>query len=91
MGQLGRGGPLITNARGAQEWAWVVSQVGELEALAAIERLGNRRPYPLNIARVLGLVIPTDLPLASNASVQEGPNFEYLRAVLRGRAPSSGE
>lgn len=53
--------PLITNDRGQREWAWIVGQVGEAAALAALERLGTRRPYPLNVARVLGLVLPDDL------------------------------
>ena len=53
--------PLLTNDRGQREWAWIVGQVGEAAALAALERLGNRKPYPLNVARALGLSLPADL------------------------------
>lgn len=54
--------PLITNPRAAREWAWIVQQVGEQAALEALGKLpGNRRPYPLNVARVLGLRLPPDL------------------------------
>lgn len=53
--------PLLTNERGQREWAWIVGQVGEAAALSALERLGTRRPYPLNVARVLGLTLPDDL------------------------------
>lgn len=53
--------PLITNARARREWQWIVSQVGIERATAALERLGNRKPYPLNIARLLGLKLPDAL------------------------------
>ena len=51
--------PLLTNERAEREWAWLVARVGESTALDALARLpGGRRPYPLNIARVLGLALP---------------------------------
>lgn len=52
---------LLTNDRARREWAWIVSQVGLERATAALERLGNRKPFPLNIARVLGLKLPDAL------------------------------
>jgi hypothetical protein len=77
-------GPLLTNNRGVQEWAWILSQVGEAEALAAMGRLGRRRPYPLNIAKALGLSIPLELPTEPKPRVGLD-NFERLRAILAGR------
>lgn len=54
--------PLITNERGKREWEYIVSRVGEERARAAIAQIpGNRRPYPLNIARVLGIELPKNL------------------------------
>ncbi|WP_312283598.1 hypothetical protein [Candidatus Igneacidithiobacillus taiwanensis] len=57
--------PELTNNRARREWQWLCSQVGETVARAALARLpGKRRPYPLNIARVLGIELPPekDLP-----------------------------
>ncbi len=66
--------PLITNERAAREWAWICDQVGECAALEAIDRLpGQRRAYPINIARALGLKLPAslaDAPPADRATVQ---------------------
>lgn len=53
--------PLITNSRGQREWDWIVGQIGQAAALAAICKLGNRKPFPLNVARVLGLNLPAEL------------------------------
>lgn len=51
--------PLITNERAKREWDYIVTKVGEERARAAIAQIpGNRRPYPLNIARVLGIRFP---------------------------------
>ena len=51
--------PLLTNDRARREWAWLCQRVGESAARAAIARLpGQRKPFPLNIARVLGLRLP---------------------------------
>jgi len=58
--------PEITNLRARREWQYIVERVGEARALAAIADLpGKRRPYPFNIAKVLGLPMPdeADLPL----------------------------
>ncbi len=53
--------PLLTNDRARREWAWICKCVGEATAIAAIGRLkGNRKPFPLNIARVLDLSLPEE-------------------------------
>lgn len=60
--------PLLTNDRARREWAWLVAQVGDQTARDAIARLpGNRKPYPLNVARVLGLTLPDNLASAPPA------------------------
>jgi hypothetical protein len=62
--------PEITNDRAKREWLYIVERVGEAHATAAIGRLaGRRRPYPFNIAKVLGIRLPdaADLPLLPEA------------------------
>lgn len=75
--------PLITNQRGKREWEWLVRQVGEERALAAIAALGGRRPYPLNVARVLGLEIPQAVTEGGRQAPGEGV-FSTLRRALAG-------
>jgi hypothetical protein len=62
--------PEITNERGRREWLWIVSRVGERAALEAIGRLpGAKKPFPMNIAKVLKLSLPDerDLPQTPEA------------------------
>lgn len=73
--------PLITNSRGQREWDWIVDQVGQTTALAAISKLGNRKPFPLNVARALGLNLPTELAEESRHRRDCGD----LLAILKGR------
>ena len=79
--------PLLTNARAAREWQWIISQVGERRALAALEQLGNRKPYPLNVARILGLKLPSALAIEQTPPAQAcGPSPETkvrLKAIQR--------
>lgn len=54
--------PLLTNDRARREWQYIIERVGEQAAREALNKLpGNRRPYPLNVARVLGLQLPPEL------------------------------
>jgi len=53
--------PELTNDRARREWQWLCREVGETVARATIAALpGNRRPYPLNIARALGVELPPE-------------------------------
>ncbi len=57
--------PELTNERARREWQWLCREVGETVARATLARLpGKRRPYPLNVARALGIELPPekDLP-----------------------------
>lgn len=76
--------PLITNERGKREWEWIVGKVGLDAAQNAIQALsGNQRPYPLNIARKLGLKLPEHLsaPVAAPRSVAHA-HLTALKASL---------
>lgn len=57
--------PLLTNERGQREWLWLQKRVPESALKKAFEQLGNKKPYPLNLARLLGLELPreSELPL----------------------------
>ncbi|MDA8154645.1 MAG: hypothetical protein M0003_18350 [Acidithiobacillus sp.] len=53
--------PELTNDRARREWQWLCREVGETVARATINALpGNRRPYPLNIARALDVELPPE-------------------------------
>lgn len=75
--------PLLTNARAEREWAWILRQVGQERAQEALTQLGNRKPYPLNAARVLGLKLPSHLatdPTPEKAN-SPGPSKETLQRL----------
>lgn len=70
--------PELTNLRAEREWKWLCQRVGEARARAAIARIpGNRRPFPLNIARVLGVDLPDEALLPALNS-----NTDAARAAL---------
>ena len=49
------------NRTRTHEWQWLCRKVGETAARATIAALpGNRRPYPLNVARALGVALPPE-------------------------------
>lgn len=74
--------PLLTNDRSKREWQYIVERVGEKRALEAISRLpGNRRPYPLNIARVLNIKLPAHL--ADDQPAPPPPEIKARLAELR--------
>lgn len=74
--------PLLTNNRAQREWAWIVAQVGEQAAREAIARIpGRRKPYPLNIARVLGLRLPQELAVTPREEARQ--RLQQIRAMFK--------
>ena len=70
--------PKLTNPRAEREWRWLCQHVGEARARAAIANLpGNRRAFPLNIARALGIELPDEALLPALNS-----NTDAARAAL---------
>lgn len=62
---------VIESKRDERVLAWLVVQVGEQGVADACAILaGNRLAYPSNIAKVLGLIPPKSLALASRADAQ---------------------
>ncbi len=56
----------ITNRRAELEAEWLRERHTDEQlqvALGELRRRGNQRPYPANIARVLGLELPTEAEL----------------------------
>lgn len=62
---------IIQNERDERTAAWLIEQVGA-EALAEAEtRLqGARKPYPSNLAKVLGLTLPDSLKRADRETAR---------------------
>lgn len=76
--------PLLTNDRARREWAWIVERVGAQRAQEALEGLSGQRPYPLNVARKLGLKLPPSLAEAPPASPEVAlAHIAALRARLK--------
>ena len=72
---------IIQNERDKRTAAWLIVQVGA-EALAEAEtRLqGARKPYPSNLAKVLGLTLPESLKRTENAAARQ--KLAELRRIL---------
>ncbi|MBN6741303.1 hypothetical protein JKG47_12295 [Acidithiobacillus sp. MC6.1] len=82
--------PELTNERARREWQWLCGEVGETVARATIAALpGNRRSYPLNIARALDVDLPEEekLPPLFVPADEEVMNaaLAQARQALRGR------
>ena len=75
---------IIQNERDKRTAAWLIEQVGA-EALAEAEtRLqGARKPYPSNLAKVLGLTLPESLKRTENAAARQ--KLAELRRMLEGK------
>jgi hypothetical protein len=57
---------IIESKRDQRILDWLISQVGEAAVMGACDRLsGQRRTYPSNLAKALGLVPPKELAPAA--------------------------
>ncbi|WP_312283590.1 hypothetical protein [Candidatus Igneacidithiobacillus taiwanensis] len=76
--------PELTNDRARREWQWLCREVGETVARAALARLpGKRRPYPLNVARVLGIELPPEKDLPSLFVPADEADIDVAMAQVR--------
>jgi hypothetical protein len=77
-------GVVVLNARDERAIAWLIEQAGFEAVLQACKRIaGNRKLYPTNLAKILGLVIPQSV-INTPASVAR-ERIRELRAILAGR------
>lgn len=75
---------ILNNDRDRRSWAWIVAQVGEETALRACGELGGaRKPYPSNIAKKLGLVLPGTIEQPPPEAIQQ--HLDGLKAILKGK------
>jgi len=88
--------PDLTSDLSARQWRWLCERVGEPAAAAALAAAvaRGRKPWPLNCARELGLVLPAaaalpPVPLpASPERVQiERARLRELRASINTSRP----
>lgn len=75
--------PLLTNERAVREWAWLVERFGMEACQAALDGLpGSRRPYPLNVARQLGVTLPDGLETAPTPAADARAHLAGIKALL---------
>ena len=74
----------IENERDERTAAWLIETYGA-EAVAEAETriAGERRPYPSNIAKVLGVSLPESLKRTENAAARQ--KLAELRRMLEGK------
>ena len=85
-------GLLVENERDAAVFRWVVEQVDYEQiktAVAQLQTQGQRRLYPANIARALGLQAPKILNFV--ATVQIPTRADLVDAVVKLKQESRGE
>lgn len=76
-------GVLVQSPRDQRVLDWLVEQVGLCAVVEACSRLpGRRRPYPSNVAKVLGLTPPAELALAADEDVQR--RLAACKVILKG-------
>ena len=74
--------PVITNERGQREWLYIINHVGLERAQQAMTQLGTKRAYPLNIARVLKLILPEEQYLPELEGVRESRIVNGQQALV---------
>lgn len=72
---------IIQNERDQRTAAWLIEQFGA-EAVAEAETriTGARKPYPSNVAKVLGVTLPESLNRTENAAARQ--KLAELRRML---------
>lgn len=72
---------IIENDQDRRAAAWLIEKFGAEAVLEAEMRLkGSRRPYPSNLAKVLGVTLPECLKRTEKAAARE--KLAELRRVL---------
>lgn len=72
---------IAENERDKRTAAWLIEQFGAEAVAEAETRLaGARKPYPSNIAKVLGAALPQSLKRTENAAARE--KLAAMKAML---------
>lgn len=81
---------IVESKRDQRVLEWLVSQVGEdAIANACTQLAGARKLYVSNIAKVLGLRLPTELALTSRDEAQR--HLEVIRKLLSTQQKRDGK
>jgi hypothetical protein len=73
---------IIDNERDERTAAWLIEQYGaEAIAQAESQLAGARKPYPSNIAKILGAELPESLKRTEKAAARE--KLAELRRMLK--------
>lgn len=75
---------ITENERDHRAAAWLIEQFGAEAVAEAETRLkGARKPYPSNLAKVLGVTLPESLKRTENAAARQ--KLAELRRMLEGK------
>ena len=75
-------GVIVVNDRDRRSLAWLREQVGDAAIAAAVTQLaGQRRPYVSNVAKALGIAIPSDLALTAADTARA--RLAALRSLIK--------
>jgi hypothetical protein len=75
---------IIQNDQDRRAVAWLIEKFGAKAVAEAETRIaGERRPYPSNIAKVLGVSLPESLKRTENAAARQ--KLAELRRMLEGK------
>lgn len=87
--------PLLTNLRAQREWLWLSQRFSVNQLSQVIQSLGAQRPYPLNIARKLGVLLPAenDLPMTEaqqrSSRIAARASIDAAKALLAKNSKNS--
>lgn len=77
-------GVIIANDRDRRTLAWLRDCVGDVAIIKVTGRLaGNRKPYPTNIAKILGLPIPETVALPPSDLERVRERLAGLKSILK--------
>lgn len=81
---------ITENERDKRTAEWLVEKYGaEAVSRAESQLAGARKPYPSNIAKVLGATVPEALKRTENAAARQ--KLASMRRILEGLAKSKTE
>lgn len=78
--------PLLTNLRAQREWLWLSQRFSVDQLSQAIQSLGSQRPYPLNIARKLGVSLPAEVDLPMTEAQQQSSRIAARASIDAAKA-----
>jgi len=82
-GSLSHLGVIVDNAQDARTLAWLRVSVGDDAIRGAVSALaGSRKPYLSNLAKLLGVDLPSELEVADRDTARA--HIQHIQNLLRG-------